>query len=116
VAAARITCGNRLSENRALDQNVWHYALAVEAPIMRSVLKMKSAPRVIGWAMPYVVQAKSGRHGEGSFRAEKASRKDAIRVAVGLIGQGMEGVTITDEAGRVYTDTQFPDFFREGLT
>jgi hypothetical protein len=62
--------------------------------------------------MVYVVQAKSGRPGEASFRAEKATRKDAIRTAVGLLGQGMDGVTITDEAGRAYTHAEFTRFYR----
>jgi hypothetical protein len=59
----------------------------------------------------FIVHANSGRPGEGSFRADKATRKDAIETAVGLLGQGMEGVTITDEAGRVYRSSEFDKFF-----
>jgi hypothetical protein len=33
--------------------------------------------------------------------------------AVGLLGQGMDGVTIADEAGRVYTHAEFTRFYRE---
>jgi hypothetical protein len=61
--------------------------------------------------MPFIVQADSGRPGEGQFRAEKATRKDAVKTAVGLLGQGMEDVTITDEAGNVYEPSEFADFF-----
>jgi hypothetical protein len=55
-----------------------------------------------GRLMAFVVQGKSGLAGEGSFRAEKATRKDAVKTAVDLIGQGVEVVTITDEGGRVF--------------
>jgi hypothetical protein len=58
--------------------------------------------------MVFIVEANSGRPGEGSFRAEKTTRKDAVKTAVGLIGQGMEGVTITDENGRVYPTLNLP--------
>jgi hypothetical protein len=61
----------------------------------------------------FIVRANSGRSGEGSFRAEKATRKDAIETAVGLMGQGMEGVTITDETGRIYRPSEFDKFFDE---
>jgi hypothetical protein len=64
--------------------------------------------------MPFIVHANSRRPGEGHFRAEKTTRKDAVKTAVGLLGQGMEGVTITDEAGRVYQPTEFPAFFAAG--
>jgi hypothetical protein len=64
--------------------------------------------------MVFIVEANSGRPGEGSFRAEKTTRKDAVKTAVGLIGQGMEGVTITDENGRVYTRPEFAAFYGEG--
>lgn len=59
--------------------------------------------------MAFVVQAKSSRPGEGSFRAE--TRKDAVKAAVDLIGQGMDGVTITDEDGRVFAPQEFSRFF-----
>jgi hypothetical protein len=65
--------------------------------------------------MPFLVQAKSERPGDGPFCAEKATRKDAVMTAVGLIGQGMVGVTITDEAGRVFDPPQFPQFFKNDV-
>jgi hypothetical protein len=62
--------------------------------------------------MGFIVMAKSGRPGEGSFREEKPTRKAAVAAAIGLVGQGMEGVTITDEAGRVFETAEFAAFFR----
>jgi hypothetical protein len=64
--------------------------------------------------MGFIVMANSGRAGEGSFREEKPTRKAAVETAVGLVGQGMEGVTITDEAGRVFQTAEFAAFFRAG--
>ena len=61
--------------------------------------------------MAFIVQAKSALPGKGSFRAEKATLKDAVRAAVDLIGQGMEGVTITDENGRIFKTQEFAKFF-----
>jgi hypothetical protein len=60
--------------------------------------------------MAFIVQGKSGLPGEGSFRAEKATRKDAVKAAAHLIGQGVE-VTITDEGGRVFEVHEFSKFF-----
>jgi hypothetical protein len=57
------------------------------------------------------VQAKSDRPGEGSFRAEKVTRKDAVKTAVDLRGQGMATVTITDENGHVFEVQDFSKFF-----
>jgi hypothetical protein len=62
------------------------------------------------------VQADSGKPGEGSFRAEKVTRKDAILTAVGLVDQGISGVTIIDEAGRAYSVAEFAQFYSEGDT
>jgi hypothetical protein len=59
----------------------------------------------------FVVQAKSSRPGEGSFWAEKATRKDAVMTAADLIRQGMDVVTITDEDGRVFEPQEFSRFF-----
>jgi hypothetical protein len=61
--------------------------------------------------MAFVVQAKSSRPRDGSFRAEKATRKDAVKTAVDLLGQGIEGVTIADENGRVFEVQEFAKFF-----
>jgi hypothetical protein len=60
--------------------------------------------------MAFVVRADSGRHGEGKFRDGKTTRKDAVEAARNLIGQGMEGVTIKDENGRVYAPAEFDAF------
>ena len=63
--------------------------------------------------MSFVVIANSRRPGGGAFRAVKLTRKDAIRTAVNLVGQGMNGVTIADEDGRVYGPTEFWQFFEK---
>ena len=57
--------------------------------------------------MSFVVLANSRRPGAGAFQAVKLTRKDAVLTAVSLVGQGMDGVTITDEDGRVYGPTEF---------
>ena len=64
--------------------------------------------------MAFVVQARSSRPGQGSFWAEKATRKDAVMTAVDLIEQGMDLVTITDEDGRVFEVQEFAEFFAVG--
>jgi hypothetical protein len=64
--------------------------------------------------MAFVVRADSGKPGEGTFLADKATRKDAIETAVGLLGQGMTGVTIMGDDGRVYKPSEFDEFFLEG--
>jgi hypothetical protein len=38
----------------------------------------------------------------------------AVSTAVGLVTQGMEGVTITDKSGRVFQAAEFAEFFRTG--
>jgi hypothetical protein len=50
--------------------------------------------------MPFVVQVVSGKPGE-EFRGTSA-RKAAVAAARKLIAQGIEGVTIMNEDGRVY--------------
>lgn len=62
--------------------------------------------------MAFIVQANSHKPGEGSFTVTKTTRKDALETAVGLLGQGMTGVTIT-ENGSVYTTPEFAKRFRE---
>jgi hypothetical protein len=64
--------------------------------------------------MVFLVKANPRRPGEDSFRAEERSRKAALKTAIGLVGQGLEGVTITDENGRVFETADFAVFFREG--
>jgi hypothetical protein len=64
--------------------------------------------------MAFVVRADSGKPGEGTFLADKATRKDALETAIGLLGQGMTGVTIMGENGRVYKPSEFDEFFLEG--
>jgi hypothetical protein len=61
--------------------------------------------------MTFVVRAISGRPGEGTFIADKATRKGAMETAVGLLGQGMSGVTIMGDDGRVYTTAEFARTF-----
>jgi hypothetical protein len=67
--------------------------------------------------MPFIVTSNSQRPGEGTFRAHKKTRKDAFETAIGLMGQGMEGVTITDtdQKGRIYQPPEFAKFVIEEL-
>ena len=60
--------------------------------------------------MPFIVQATSNKPGEGSFTVTKATRKDALETAKGLLGQGLSSVTITGD-GRVYTTREFARTF-----
>jgi hypothetical protein len=64
--------------------------------------------------MGFLVKAIPRRPGEGSFQVETPTRKAAVETAVGLVGQGMDGVTITDETGRVFETAEFSAFFRAG--
>jgi len=63
--------------------------------------------------MSFAVLANSRRPGQGAFRAVKLTRKDAILTAVNLVGQGMDGVAIAGEDGRVYGPTEFWQFFEK---
>ena len=63
--------------------------------------------------MSFVVIANSRRPSGGAFRAVKLTRKDAILTAVNLVGQGMNGVIIADEDGRVFGPTEFWQFFEK---
>jgi hypothetical protein len=51
--------------------------------------------------MSFVVQA-DPLPGEAAFLAEKLTRYAAIETALSLIEDGMTGVTIRGESGRVY--------------
>lgn len=64
--------------------------------------------------MPFTVRAPSVKPGEGTFQVQKATRKDAVKTTVGLICQGMDGVTIVDEADRVYQLSEFVQFLTVG--
>jgi hypothetical protein len=55
--------------------------------------------------MPFVVRVVSGKQGE-EFRGISA-RKAAVAAARKLIAQGIEGVTIMNEDGRVYVPEEF---------
>jgi hypothetical protein len=57
--------------------------------------------------MAFVVRADSRKLGEGSFIANKVTRFAAIETALGLIEEGMTGVTIMGNNGRVYTHSDF---------
>jgi hypothetical protein len=46
---------------------------------------------VAGVGMAFVVQGKSDPSGEGLFRAEKATRKDAVKTAVDLLAWHGDG-------------------------
>jgi hypothetical protein len=56
--------------------------------------------------MTFVVQA-DPRPGQSAFLAEKLTRYAAIETALSLIEEGMTGVTIKGESGRVYTEREF---------
>jgi hypothetical protein len=60
--------------------------------------------------MAFIVRATSNKPGEGSLTVTKATRKDALETAVGLLDQGLSDVTITGN-GRVYTTRQFARTF-----
>ena len=62
--------------------------------------------------MPFIVQATSNKPGEGSFTVTKATRKDALETAKGLLGQGISSVTIISD-GRVYTTAAFAKAFND---
>ena len=70
-----------------------------------------SPARLLGPArMTFVIFANSGDPEEGSMRAVKATRKDAVELATGLMAQGMQDVTITDAKGRVFKPLEFGRF------
>jgi hypothetical protein len=60
--------------------------------------------------MGFIVQSISKRAGEPPYRITKATKKDALDAAIGLLAQGMEDVTITDEKGQVHSTSEFVDF------
>jgi len=65
-----------------------------------------------GAKMTFIVQANSYKPGEGSFTVTKSTRKDALETAVGLLGQGMTGVTIMGD-GRTYTTPEFAEILKD---
>ena len=60
--------------------------------------------------MPFVVRADSGKLREGSFRTDKVTRFAALETALGLVEQGIEGVTIMGDNGRIFTRSEFTAF------
>jgi len=63
--------------------------------------------------MGFIVQSVSKRAGEPPYRITKSTKNDALDAAIGLSAQGMEGVTITDEKGKVYSTSEFVDFIED---
>jgi hypothetical protein len=61
-----------------------------------------------------VSSAAPGRSARGTFLADKATRFAAIETALGLIEQGMTGVTIMGDDGRIYTRAEFVNLLEEG--
>jgi hypothetical protein len=59
--------------------------------------------------MPFVVRT-DFKPREGSFRADKVTRFAALETALGLLEQGIEGVTITGANGRIFTPSEFTEF------
>jgi hypothetical protein len=51
--------------------------------------------------MPFVVRVASEKAGEEKFLEGRSTRKAAVAPACKLISQGIEGVTLMDEDGRV---------------
>jgi hypothetical protein len=64
--------------------------------------------------MPFTVKAPADKPGAPPFVAEKQTKTEAIRAAVSLIADGIEGVTIIDEDGEVYHPDNFRAFFHKG--
>jgi hypothetical protein len=64
--------------------------------------------------MTYVVKVNRSVVSDGKASFEARTRKDAVEKAVGLMGQGCQNVTITDENGKVFGPQQFGLFFQEG--
>jgi hypothetical protein len=63
--------------------------------------------------MAFFVQA-DPLPGKGAFLTEKLTRYAAIETALGLIEDGMTGVTIRTEGGRVYTKQEFRALLKGG--
>ena len=57
--------------------------------------------------MAFVVVADTGKPGSGAFRADKATKQDALLTAIDLLGQGVANVVIMDENGRAFTTLEF---------
>jgi hypothetical protein len=53
-------------------------------------------------------------NGKGSLRKGNSTRKAAVEAARNVIPQRIEGVTITNEDGRVSVPAEFDAFFDEG--
>jgi hypothetical protein len=64
--------------------------------------------------MPYTVHASPQIPKGTAVQAAHQTRKDAIRAAVALVAEGIQGVTITDEDGRAYHPANFTSFFNKG--
>jgi hypothetical protein len=64
-----------------------------------------------GGEMAFVVRADSSNPTDGVFLAVKPTWKDALLTAIDLLGQGLTGITITDESGRVFTTREFAEAF-----
>jgi hypothetical protein len=60
--------------------------------------------------MTFVVRAISEHQADGVFIVNKDTRKDAFETAIDLLAQGMAGVTITDEDGRIYESSNLAEF------
>jgi len=62
--------------------------------------------------MGFIVQSISRRPGESPYRLTKETGKEALDAAIGLLAQGMEDVTVTDERGLVYSTSEFVDLLK----
>jgi hypothetical protein len=60
--------------------------------------------------MPFVMRVASEKAGEEKFLEGRSTRKAAVAAARKLIGQGIEGVTLMDEDGRVCLPEEFNTF------
>lgn len=63
--------------------------------------------------MKFVVRADPGKAGEGILVIDKVTRFAAVETALGLIEQGMTGVVIEGDDGRVHGRSEFGAFVKD---
>ncbi len=63
--------------------------------------------------MPFTIKAPADEPGIAPFLIQAETKADAIRAAVALIGDNVQGVTITDEDGEVFDPDGFSRFFNK---
>jgi hypothetical protein len=63
--------------------------------------------------MAFVVTVGPDASGESSVRIQKPTPKDAMETAAGLLAQGFQRVTITDNTGRIFSPSEFAENYAE---